>query len=472
MTVSEQGIYSIGALARMLGVSPTTLRSWEDRYGVVVPERSSGSQRLYSREHLDQLQFVCRQMESGLSAADAHRVLAERLASNPRFTMADRGEPAERTVVLVERDPYAAELAEYFLRTEGYDVHLVRTGADAERVAATQDVDLAIVDLMIDRGAGLQLCEQLSRTVSVLAVSALDQQDRALDRRRTSVHSQAVRSSGVGFRGARPHRHERDGSVLATRAAGMMERIPSGNERLDALLGGGLPANGINLIIGHPGTGKTILAEQYLFHNAREDRPGIYLSTVSEPFDKMLRYGQSLTFFDADAIGTSIFYDDLGEVVTRDGLPGVVNQIDVILKEQQPSFVVIDSFKALRSFASDEADFRRFLHDLAGRLTAVAASSFWIGEYDRNQAADAPEFAVADAIIALHANRTAERELRVLQVLKLRGSGFRTGEHAYRIDADGFDVFPRLADEYDTTSYTLSSQRVSTGISGTRRSAR
>ena len=245
----------------------------------------------------------------------------------------------------------------------------------------------------------------------------------------------------------------------------MMERILSGNERLDALLGGGLPANGINLIIGHPGTGKTILAEQYLFHNAREDRPGIYLSTVSEPFDKMLRYGESMTFFDADAIGTSIFYDDLGEVVTRDGLPGVVNQIDVILKEQQPRFVVIDSFKALRSFAADEADFRRFLHELAGRLTAVAASAFWIGEYGRDQAPDAPEFAVADAIIALHANRTAERELRVLQVLKLRGSGFRTGEHAYRIGPDGFAVFPRLADEYDTSSYPLSTQRVSTGIS-------
>jgi circadian clock protein KaiC len=245
----------------------------------------------------------------------------------------------------------------------------------------------------------------------------------------------------------------------------MMERIPSGNERLDALLGGGLPANGINLIIGHPGTGKTILAEQYLFHNARIDRQGIYLSTVSEPFDKMLRYGQSLTFFDTDAIGTSIFYDDLGEAVTRDGLPGVVNQIDVILKEQQPRYVVIDSFKALRSFAADEADFRRFLHDLAGRLTAVAASAFWIGEYDRDQAPEAPEFAVADAIIALHANRAAERELRVLQVLKLRGSGFRTGEHAYRITADGFAVFPRLADEYDTTSYALSPQRISTGIS-------
>jgi circadian clock protein KaiC len=244
----------------------------------------------------------------------------------------------------------------------------------------------------------------------------------------------------------------------------MTDRIKSGHERLDELLGGGLPANGIDLIIGHPGSGKTILAEQYLFHNARPEKPGIYLSTVSEPFDKILRYGQSLSFFDPDAIGTSIFYDDLGEVLTGEGLPGVISQIDRLLKDQQPSYVVIDSFKALRSFASDEAEFRRFLHELAGRLSAVAASSFWIGEYDRSQAADAPEFAVADAIIALSAKRSAERELRVLQVLKLRGSGFRSGEHAYRIGPGGLDVFPRLADELDAATYTLGTQRVSTGI--------
>jgi circadian clock protein KaiC len=69
----------------------------------------------------------------------------------------------------------------------------------------------------------------------------------------------------------------------------MIERIHSGHAKLDSLLGGGLPANAINLIIGHPGTGKTILAEQYLFHNATADRPGVYLSTMSEPFDKILR---------------------------------------------------------------------------------------------------------------------------------------------------------------------------------------
>jgi circadian clock protein KaiC len=103
--------------------------------------------------------------------------------------------------------------------------------------------------------------------------------------------------------------------------------------------------------------------------------------------------------------------------------------------------------KSYRSHAG--AEFRRFLDDLAGKLSAVAATTMWIGEYDRDEPSDAPEFAVADAIIALAAKRTAERELRVLQVLKLRGSRFQAGEHGYRIGPNGLDVFPRVADDLD-----------------------
>jgi circadian clock protein KaiC len=52
----------------------------------------------------------------------------------------------------------------------------------------------------------------------------------------------------------------------------------------------------------------------------------------------------------------------------------------------------------------------------------------------------------------------------VLQVLKLRGSGFKSGEHAYRVSTSGLNVFPRLADSQDTSSYELSVERVSTGV--------
>jgi circadian clock protein KaiC len=244
----------------------------------------------------------------------------------------------------------------------------------------------------------------------------------------------------------------------------VIERIASGHDRLDALLGGGLPANAINLIIGHPGTGKTILAEQYLFHNATDERPGLFLSTVSEPFDKVLRYGESLTFFDADAIGARVFYDDLGTALVTEGIDALVARVDTLLKELLPGVIVIDSFKAINAFAADSTEFRRFLHGLAGRLSSIAADAFWIGEYRRDIDTDAPEFAVADAIIAMDTKRSAERESRILQILKLRGSGFRSGEHAYRVSASGIHVFPRLADTRDDSGYSFGTERDSTGI--------
>ena len=244
----------------------------------------------------------------------------------------------------------------------------------------------------------------------------------------------------------------------------MTDRVPSGSERLDAVFGGGLPSNAINLIIGRPGSGKTILAQQYLFHNATVERPGVYLSTVSEPLEKILRYAQPLTYFDPAAIGSSVIYEDLGQTLLADGLPGVLGQITDLLKRRRPRMMVIDSFKALQVYAAGSTDFRRFLHDLAGRLSALPITSFWVGEYDGLEASDAPEFAVADAIVSLGAKRIAERETKVLQVLKLRGSGFLAGEHAYRLSPRGMDVFPRLADPIDLDGYAVASERMSSGV--------
>ena len=233
--------------------------------------------------------------------------------------------------------------------------------------------------------------------------------------------------------------------------------------RLDDVLGGGLPVDAINMLIGLPGTGKTILAQQYLFANATLERPALYLATVSEPFDKILRYGQSLRFFDPEAVGRSVFYEDLGPALNERGLAGVLEQVTALIKERRPGIIVIDSFKALSAYA-EAAEFRRFLHEFAGHLSAFPASSFWIGEYGEEEIAVAPEFAVADAIISLSTTRASERETRSLRVLKLRGSEFAPGQHAYRLSANGIDVFPRLADQIDITSYPLDGARHSSGI--------
>lgn len=244
----------------------------------------------------------------------------------------------------------------------------------------------------------------------------------------------------------------------------MTERFPSGNDHLDAVLGGGLPANAVNMIIGLPGSGKTILAEQFMFHNASPRRPGVYLSTVSEPLEKVVRYGQSLDFFDPQAIGTRVFFDDVGRVLHDGGLADVLAHARAVITGRGPGVMVIDSFKALAAYAPTPQAFRQFLHELAGVLTTVPTTTFWIGEYDRADIATAPEFAVADGIISLSTRREAERAIRHLEVLKLRGTGFMPGEHAYRIASDGLRIFPRLAETLPVEPYDIPLERISSGI--------
>jgi circadian clock protein KaiC len=253
-------------------------------------------------------------------------------------------------------------------------------------------------------------------------------------------------------------------TVQSTRPSAT-ERLSSGHARLDEILHGGLLRNAITLIIGIPGSGKTILGQQFAFHNATVDGPALYLSTVTEPFDKIVRYGQSLDFFDVEAVRKgNVIYEDLGRALTTAGLDGVLAALGEQLKEHRPSLVVIDSFRALHAFAKDDAAYRLFLDALTRQLTASATTTLWIDEYGRANAQEAPEFAVADAIIALDIKQHDDREQRTIQVLKLRGSGFQSGQHAYRLSSKGLNVFPRLADVQDVSSYKLATERLKTGV--------
>lgn len=243
-----------------------------------------------------------------------------------------------------------------------------------------------------------------------------------------------------------------------------MDRLATGAKRLDVVLGGGLPRDAISLVIGLPGSGKTIFAQQFVFSNARAEHPALYLTTVSEPLEKVLRYGQSLSFFDPADVGARVCYEDIGTLLSEHGLPGVLDRVRDQIRDLQPAIIVIDSFKALRPYAPSASDFRRFLHDLAGMLSVFPVTSLWVGEYEERELPVAPEFAVADAIIGLSTVRGADYTSRTLRVLKLRGGGFQPGGHAYRISQHGISVYPRLADPSGADGYELDDQRVSSGI--------
>ena len=167
----------------MLDVPVATLRTWEDRYGQVVPGRSPGGQRLYTRLQVEQLKFVRAQMSDGASAADAHRLLAERAEAGTPLAAA-RAEPAPQLLILLaESDPYAAEFQEYFLKTEGFDVEVTLTESAAREAFAAASPAVAIVEFLISGGVGLELCRSFKQRsgVAVVAVSVVEAQDAAMD---------------------------------------------------------------------------------------------------------------------------------------------------------------------------------------------------------------------------------------------------------------------------------------------------
>jgi circadian clock protein KaiC len=255
------------------------------------------------------------------------------------------------------------------------------------------------------------------------------------------------------------------GRSTVTEEAIEFPRLSTGNPQADSILGGGFPANSINIVMGQPGTGKTIFAEQLLFHNANGTRPLLYLTTLSEPMTKVVSYAQRLGFFDVERIGTKVLYDDLGAELVANGPGALVPHVLESIKRLSPSIIVIDSFKAIHDLAESTPEMRRIISELAGVVSAYDMTVFLLGEYTQENIEEYPEFAVADSIVQLERNALGARDERYFRVLKLRGSSYREGHHAFRITGTGLEIFPRLVTPTFET-YTPMLERTSTGVDG------
>jgi circadian clock protein KaiC len=256
------------------------------------------------------------------------------------------------------------------------------------------------------------------------------------------------------------------GDLLDTTTESGLVRLLTGNPQLDVILGGGFPSNSINILMGEPGTGKTVLAEAMMFANAGDDRPILYLTTMSEPLEKVVRYLQGFDFFDESKLAGSVIYDSIGAEIAEQGVAAVVPRVKDAILTHRPKIIVIDSFKAIHDLAASASEMRRMLFDLTGLLTAFETSAFLVGEYGAEQIGIYPEFAVADSMIELTRHKTGLRDERFIRVLKLRGSHYLEGQHAFEITSGGLKVYPRLVSPPVPPSYDALRERVTSGIEG------
>lgn len=243
-----------------------------------------------------------------------------------------------------------------------------------------------------------------------------------------------------------------------------LDRVTTGVESLDHILDGGIPKYSIVFVAGLPGTGKTILCEQALFANARKGTC-LYMSTLSEPVMKMLRFGQRFEFFDATALGHQVIYSDLGASIHRGGSDGFLAELERLIQEHRPNFIVIDSFKVLREEFNEDRTFRKFTADLMALLSTWEVTSFLVGEYSERDIREEPEFAIADGIIYLYGTEESLRQKRYLRIMKMRGTSTFSGEHYFDISTDGVKVYPRMNPEV-IGEYAIPEGRIGSAVDG------
>jgi DNA-binding transcriptional MerR regulator len=170
-------LFSIGAVARMLDLSAATIRTWETRYGYVVPQRSGGGQRLYSRDQVDQLRFVKDEVDGGRRPGEAHRLLAERVERGDSF-----GGTRLRVLVAESRVGASAVLKELF-GTDAFEVLVAADPAAAGR--AFDELGPAVVVVDADDRDFDGLSERIRAAgVKVLPIDLLERPLALLDKAR------------------------------------------------------------------------------------------------------------------------------------------------------------------------------------------------------------------------------------------------------------------------------------------------
>jgi circadian clock protein KaiC len=229
-------------------------------------------------------------------------------------------------------------------------------------------------------------------------------------------------------------------------------RLATGITGLDDILQGGLPAGHVYLIEGDPGSGKTTLGLQFLLQGVANKEPTLYV-TLAESREELEIVAESHGF---DLAKVEIFevkppeLDQTGSDQYTVFHPSEVELVDVMqniltkMEKAEAGRIVFDSMSEIRMLARDPLRYRRQILSLKqffmGRKCTVLLLDDRTG--DRH---DTQLQSICHGAIRMEAlSREYGPQRRQIQVLKLRASQFREGQHDYKIEKGGLQVFPRL----------------------------
>ncbi len=251
-------------------------------------------------------------------------------------------------------------------------------------------------------------------------------------------------------------------------------KAPTGIVGLDEITGGGLPRGRTTLLLGGPGSGKTILSLQFLVHGIKVCKEPAIFVAFEETSTRILANAESFGWNLVGLCGQKKLYfldaqptPDLVQSGNFD-LNGMLAALEAQAKDMKARRIVFDALDIVLALLPDHAAKRREiyrLHEwlLAHELTGIITAK--VGGEESTAISHQPfgfmQFMVDCAVILNHSvvQGVSQRNLRIQ---KYRGSSFDENESPLLIGTTGLEV--ATAPTMGLMNAKVSSERVSSGV--------
>lgn len=287
-----------------------------------------------------------------------------------------------------------------------------------------------------------------------------------------ALHLIENRRAGNEYAGARivicQEESDRTTTMSAATSATSLPKALTGIAGLDEITYGGLPQGRPTLVVGSSGSGKTVLAMQFLVNGAtRFDEPGVYVAFEETP-EELTANVRSLGM-DLDKLTREVrllidhVHVDRGEIEQSGeyDLEGLFVRLGAAIDSVGAKRIVLDTLEVLFGGLPDDAILRAELRRLFRWLKSRRITAVITGERQGNLSRQGLEEFVSDCVISLDHQAHDEVSTRRLRVVKYRGSLHGTNCYPFLINGRGISVTPITS---LTLQHHVSGEFISSGV--------
>ena len=246
-----------------------------------------------------------------------------------------------------------------------------------------------------------------------------------------------------------------------------ISKLETGIPGFDFIASGGLPMGRTTLLSGTSGSGKTVLAIQFLAEGIiKADEGGVFVTFEESPIDirrNVNGFGWDIQKW--ETMGKWAFVDvspipgDKAIITGEYDLGAFLSRIEYAVKKVNAKRVVIDSIGSIFTQINDSSIVRNELFRIAMMLKGINITALItterIEEYGAVARFGVEEF-VADNVIILRNNIEQEKRRRTIEILKFRGTNHQKGEYPFTVlPGEGVIIIPLSAMELQQKSSTI-----------------